>query len=97
VRTTACRQLTFPNPDNFPSRFSKRPRDNFVSRNVTREFRQPEFEPALGSVREFAAFVSMPETSIDKHSNLLPRKNKIGFAKQPNVSSPPGDMMLSKN
>jgi hypothetical protein len=72
--------VTFPDPHNLPPALSKRPHDKFVSRYVARELWKPEFAPTFRSVREFATFVPVPETSIDKHGKFLPRKNKIGLA-----------------
>ena len=44
------------------------------------KLRQPEFDIAGGGRREPAAFVPMPETTIDEEGGVPPAQNNIRFA-----------------
>jgi hypothetical protein len=52
------------------------------------EFLRPEFRPSGGRGCEAAAFVAMPETSMDEYDCLKFRKNQIGPARQSLVVEP---------
>src|SRR5436305_997003 len=90
-------KLTLPQSQNSPAIFSKFVRDDFVARYVTIELTLPKIESAFRRVGEFASGMSMPETAINKHGELLTRKHEIWLTEYAAVSSPARDTMLSEH
>lgn len=65
----------FPNADHLPSRFPQASRLPFVALLVLREFRSPVILVRLRECRMLRT--SMPETSIDEHSDFRAEENDI--------------------
>jgi hypothetical protein len=89
-------QITFPNPHNFPASLSEHADDQLVPRYVLIELGKPEIQATLWGIREFAAFMPMPETPVDENRDPVFCENEIGFAKHSRITSPARYSLLSK-
>jgi hypothetical protein len=74
-------ECTFPNPAYVPSCNAQTPRDAAIPSLVADDFFSPHFRIALWR-QVSTAVMAMPETTINKHCNLLNEPDKVWFAKQ---------------
>ncbi|BBB12248.1 hypothetical protein SPYCA_1506 [Sphingopyxis sp. FD7] len=78
----------FPHDCGSPSRLIESGKRPLIPEYILLEFLRPEFRSSGGRGRESAAFVTMPETSMDEHDGPKSRKDQIGPAWQSLVVQP---------
>ena len=78
----------FPHDCGSPSRLIESGKRPLIPEYILLEFLRPEFRSSGGRAREPAAFVTMPETSMDEHYSPKFRKDQIGFPWQPLAVQP---------
>lgn len=79
---------TFPHNRGSPSRLFESGERPLIPEYILFEFLCPELRSSGGRGCEAAAFVAMPETSMDEHGCPKFWKNQIGPARQPLVVQP---------
>lgn len=84
-----------PYTKNAPTLSPERPGDQPVARFIGRQFPSPEGLVGLGL--RFVLRAAMPETSINENNKACPTKDKIRFAKELLVATPPGDTVAAED
>lgn len=95
ARSMLSGQRMLPDSDHPPPFPFEQPGYRAISLLVAENLRPPEVRVVLRPSR--VSRTSMPKAAVDKDSQPLTRENKIGFACDCAVSSPPGDAMRPKN
>lgn len=89
------RQRMLPNPQYPPPRLFQQPVHRPVPPLIPQNLLPPELRIILRPRR--VDRTPMPETPVDKHHELLPRKNKIRFALEQMPPPPPRNLVRPKN
>ncbi len=83
-----------PDADDFPSLEAKLTGDAFVASHVGLAFAVPK--GAVGFRAGVALGAAVPETSVDKHGDLLLGECEVGLSEQGKMPSPTRDLFRSE-
>ena len=75
-------ERAFPDRGDPPANFQKCSDVPFVSLDVGRELRRPEFRTGCWGCREATVFVAVPEAAMHKYDSLVLGEDKIRFTGQ---------------
>ena len=81
-RIKAFFDFAFPNDNDMPARLLQRGLLLFIAFNVAFEFLRPEFHIRFRHCGDFAAFMAMPETTVDENHRMPFGQNDIGMSGQ---------------
>lgn len=73
-------RLAFPDCDHTPTEAAECSRMAFVAGDISFELFAPPNRPCFGNPRVLAIAMEVPETSVHKNADSMPRENNVGIA-----------------